>query len=148
MVEFFELRDYMKHRNLSHVKNEYLSLLRELTDAPDISDENFSKLVNKIHTIGKIYIGVDNDMIICSGTIIIEPKIIHGGKCVGHIEDIVVLASWRKKGLGNAILDHLKEYGFNNNCYKIILDCNDHLEAFYKKCNFNKKGIQMSLYKS
>ena len=147
MVEFFELSSYIKEHNLSHIKNKYLSLLRELTDTPDISDKDFSKYVNEIHKIGKIYIGIDNDIIICSGTIIIEPKIIHGGKCVGHIEDIVVLSSWRKKGLGYAMVQHLKEYGFNNNCYKIILDCKDNLETFYKTCDFNKTGIQMAVYK-
>lgn len=146
MVEFFELGDYIKGRNVTEIKSKYLSLLRELTDAPDISDENFLKQIEEIEKIGKIYIGVDNDIIICSGSIVIEPKLIHGGKCVGHIEDIVVISSWRGKGLGYAMLDQLKNYGFNNNCYKIILDCKDDLEQFYKKCHFNKRGIQMSLY--
>ena len=33
-----------------------------------------------------------------------------------------------------------------NNCYKIILDCNSHLEGFYQKNGFENKNIQMSYY--
>ena len=84
--------------------------------------------------------------IIASGTIIIEPKIIRGGKPVGHIEDIVISSSYRGKGLGQDILELLIQEGREKNCYKIILDCLENLEAFYSKSGFEKKGVQMSLY--
>ena len=147
MVEFFKLLDYVLENNVSIVKHKYLALLRELTVTPEITDTDFINSLKKIHDIGKIVIGVCNGDIVCSGTIIIEPKIIHGGKSVGHIEDIVVLEKWRGKGLASAVIDHLKEYGFNNNCYKIILDCDAKLETFYAKSKFSKKGIKMAIYK-
>jgi hypothetical protein len=31
-------------------------------------------------------------------------------------------------------------------CYKIILDCDENLENFYKKSGLEKKGIQMAKY--
>ena len=39
-----------------------------------------------------------------SGTIIIEPKIIRGGKSVAHIENIIVSSEWRGKKFLNQFL--------------------------------------------
>ena len=109
-MEFHLLIDYLERNpnRVSEIKANYLNLLRELTDAPDISDDTFVSAVNNIHKTGFTIIGVAEESIVCTGTIIIEPKIIHGGKSAGHIEDIVVLPSWRGKGLGTALIDHLK----------------------------------------
>ena len=84
----------------------------------------------------------DDILIIGTGTLIKEPKIIHGGKSVGHIEDIVVHPLYRNKHIAQTILNKLTEYGAD--CYKIILDCNPTLEPFYEKSGFNKKCIQMT----
>ena len=84
--------------------------------------------------------------IIGSGTIIIEPKIIRGCRFVGHIEDIVVHTNYRSCGICQNILNILKEIAINNNCYKIILDCNESVKKVYEKNNFVNNGLQMSLY--
>jgi glucosamine-phosphate N-acetyltransferase len=146
-MEFHSLSDYVKRNpsRVSEIKTNYLKLLRELTDAPDISDETFLSVIENIGKMGFTIIGVEEEIIVCTGTIIVEPKIIHGGKCAGHIEDIVVLPSWRGKGLGVALIDHLKMYAINNNCYKVILDCNENLDNFYAQCGFVKSGIQMKI---
>jgi glucosamine-phosphate N-acetyltransferase len=146
MVEFYCLRDYVLDNPISVVKYNYLFLINELTDAPNMNNSDFLLAIENIHTIGRIIIGVSEGKIVCSGTIIIEPKIIHGGKSVGHIEDIVVLQSWRSKGIGSILIERLKTYGFDRNCYKIILDCNENLESFYSKNGLSKKGIQMAIY--
>lgn len=149
MVEFHYLDDYiLEHsENIEEIKSKYLELMQDLTDAPDVSTYMFTSTIKNIHKMGRIIIGISDNIIVCSGTIIIEPKIIHGCKSAGHIEDIVVTRSWRGKGLGKSLIDHLCTYGFNHDCYKIILDCNDKLEVFYEKSGFSKKGLQMSLYK-
>ena len=149
-MEFYSLRDYINENKekISKIKSSYLTLLQELTVAPNILDESFISLIENIYKMGIIVIGVSDETIVCTGTIIIEPKIIHGGNSVGHIEDIVVLSSWRGKGLGSALIDHLKLYAFNNNCYKVILDCNERLENFYQQSGFSKYGIQMKISKT
>lgn len=149
MVEFHCLHDYiLEHsENIDEIKSNYLELMQDLTHAPDVSTYMFTSTIENIHKMGRIIIGISDNLIVCSGTIIIEPKIIHGCKAAGHIEDIVVMQSWRGKDLGQTLIDNLSTYGFNNDCYKIILDCNDNLEVFYNKSGFSKKGLQMSLYK-
>lgn len=149
-MKFVNLYDYvLKHfENISEIKQQYLLLLGELTTVSDITNEYFFETISKINYMGEIIVGIDEESqtIICSGTIIIEPKIIHGATPVGHIEDIVVLEKWRNKGIAKNLLEYLREIAINKNCYKIILDCNEWLVSFYEKSGFSKKGIQMSEY--
>ena len=65
--------------------------------------------MEEICIIGEILIcyildNKDKITIIGSGTIIYEPKIIHGGKSVGHIEDIIVNEKYRNLGIARSIL--------------------------------------------
>jgi glucosamine-phosphate N-acetyltransferase len=83
--------------------------------------------------------------IIASGTIIIEPKLIRGGKSVGHIEDIVVKSAHRGKQISSDILNLLKNIARENNCYKVILDCNEEVKKVYNRSGFEEKGIQMGI---
>ncbi len=84
--------------------------------------------------------------IIASGSIIIEPKIIRGGKNVGHIEDIIVNKHFRGKGVSQKILDSLKLIAREKNCYKVIVDCCETVKKVYIKNGFSVKGIQMAEY--
>jgi glucosamine-phosphate N-acetyltransferase len=148
-MKFVNLYEYVLENieKLSEIKRQYLLLLGELTTVSEITNEQFFNNIQKINTMGQIIIGIEEtNIIICSGTIIIEPKIIHGAQPAGHIEDIVVLEKWRNKGIAKALLDHLREIAINHNCYKIILDCNDKMVSFYEKNGFSKKGIQMFVY--
>jgi len=133
---------------ISEIKRHYLLLLGQLTTVSDITNEEFYENIKQITSMGQIIVGIEDESetIVCSGTIVIEPKIIHGGRHAGHIEDIVVLEKWRNKGIAKELLEELKKIGIENNCYKIILDCNESLVQFYEKSGFSKKGIQMSEY--
>jgi glucosamine-phosphate N-acetyltransferase len=88
----------------------------------------------------------DDFEIIASGPIIIEPKIIRGGKSVGHIEDIVVKYAYRGKQMVKEILQELQCIAREKNCYKIILDCSEHVKRVYEKYGFEEKGLQMTVY--
>ena len=137
------------HSNFSHIKNQYLQLLSFLTHTEPMSDEDFYKKVCEIQKLGTIVICyIKPDIIIGTGSIMIEPKIIHGGKYVGHIEDVVVHPLYRNKKIASGIINKLVSHGNKCNCYKIILDCNSSLQSFYEKMGFQNKNIQMSIYKS
>jgi glucosamine-phosphate N-acetyltransferase len=144
-VNLYELV-FKKFENISEIKRHYLLLLGELTTVSDLSNEAFFKNIKEIKSMGEVIVGIEDETIVCSGTIIIEPKIIHGGRPAGHIEDIVVLEKWRNKGIAKELLEHLRKIAIDKNCYKIILDCNERLIHFYEKSGFSKKGIQMSEY--
>lgn len=126
----------------------YLELLEGLTRVePElISFELFNNFVKDLHNNHIVYVIEHMGQIIATGTLLIEPKIIHGCSKVGHIEDIVVSPFHKGRQLGTLIINSLVEYAKNQNCYKVILDCDDNLIKFYEKCGFEKKGSQMSLY--
>ncbi len=87
-----------------------------------------------------------NDLIIASGTLIIENKIIHQFQNVGHIEDVVVLKDYHGQGYGTIIMNELIEFAKNNHCYKVILNCNPKNEKFYNRFGLKHKYIQMAKY--
>ena len=130
---------------------QYIVLLSQLTQTPTLSREIFMNNLYKITTMGIIYVcyhkTIENKIyIVGSGTIIFEPKIIRNGKFVGHIEDIVVDEKCRSMGISKTIMENLFSFANENNCYKVILDCNPILSDFYEKLGFEKHGIQMSKY--
>ena len=130
---------------IEDIKNQYINLLSFLTETLYISDKEFVDKVTEISKIGDITICYYIN-IIGSGTIIYEPKIIHGCKNVGHIEDIVVHNNYRSHGIAKNILQILTDKANKNNCYKIILDCKKELLNFYEKNGFVCNGNQMSKY--
>jgi len=75
-------------------------------------------------------------------TIFIEHKL--RGGALGHVEDVVVDAFIRKKGIGRSMLKNLIEIGEKYNCYKITLSCNLSNVGFYDKCDFVNDGVAMS----
>lgn len=137
-------------KQLDEFKNQYIDLLNELTKCPDLDKDIFYHKIKEINNNGKIIIAytIDNNKIkiIGSGTIIIESKIIHQGRSVGHIEDIVVNSNYRGNNISQLILNRLKEVAKLYNCYKVILDCDITLTKVYEKNGFEIKGIQMSQY--
>ena len=127
----------------------YFSLLRQLTSCNDdrIPIPIFENFVENLQENHQIWVIEDTNTkkIVATGTLWIEQKIIHDMGKVGHIEDIVIDQHSRGYKYGLMIVNHLRNIASEKGCYKSILDCKDHLEYFYKKCGFTKKGIQMSI---
>jgi glucosamine-phosphate N-acetyltransferase len=134
------------------IKDSYLELLSELTEVSKVDTSKFLENIQKINQMGSIIVCfLENPpftgfKIVASGTIIIEPKIIHGCKNVGHIEDIVVKASYRGFNISQNILDLLFIEAREKDCYKVILDCSKEVQRVYIKSGFEEKGIQRAMY--
>lgn len=155
-IKYFELIQLLNENSnnrdiLEKIKKKYINLLKFLTETEDMSLENFINQINIICNMGKIIVGISGDLhnnfeIVGSGTIILEPKIIHNLRSVGHIEDIVVHPDFRNKGIAKKIIELVKNIAKDDNCYKIILNCKDEYIEIYKKLGFEKKNNEMSFY--
>jgi len=132
--------------NLNEIKDDYINLLKHLTDAPDMPLATFVNNIHDIHQRGKIIVCIIDNKIIGTGTIIYETKLIHGGKKVGHIEDLVVNPEHRSQGIASQILKRLVEDSIKNDCYKVILDCNYNMIDFYERNGFTHKNAQMTYH--
>ncbi len=105
--------------------------------------------------------------VLACGTLLVERKLIRSAGCAGHVEDVVVDADARGRGVGKALLDALVAKAKALGCYKarigqrawlhacwaltllyrqVILDCSEENQAFYSKCGFKRKEVQMALY--
>ena len=153
-IKFIDLMDLINQYsdNFDIIKDKHLSLLSELSIVTELDTNLYLEHVKKISSMGTIFVSyIENPLsenfdIIASGTIIIEPKLIRGGKSVGHIEDIVVKSTHRGKQISSDILNLLKNIARENNCYKVILDCNEEVKKVYNRSGFEEKGIQMGMY--
>lgn len=132
--------------NLNAIKDDYIRLLQQLTTAPDIPLQLFINNIHEICQSGKIIVCHIDNKIIATGTILYETKIIHGGKKVGHIEDIVVDQAYRGKGIASQILKRLIEEAKQKDCYKVVLDCNKDNIKFYENNGFIQKSVQMAYH--
>ena len=123
--------------------NEIFSLFNQLTDAPIINKELYTSIINNLSDKHTILVYELNNKIVGTITLIIEQKLIHGGKCVAHIEDLVVDSNNKNQKIATILLKYCIEEAKKYNCYKVILDCNEDLIEFYKKNNFNYQGVCM-----
>ena len=131
--------------------NGFFETLSNLTDVGKI--RNDLKLAKEIlKRIGndrnyRIIIAEDkqNRQVIGTATLLIEQKFIHNGGKVGHIEDVVTRKGYEGKGIGKKVIEELIKIARENECYKVILDCNEKVMEFYEKMGFRKHAIMMRI---
>ncbi|KAL2903515.1 Glucosamine 6-phosphate N-acetyltransferase [Bienertia sinuspersici] len=130
----------------------FIELLRQLMTVCDsVLDKDFEDRFRELACEGDdhvICVIEDNDTgkIIATGSVFIEKKFVRNCGKAAHIEDVVVDADARGMQLGKKIIVFLIEHAQSMGCYKVILDCSAHYKAFYEKCGFKQKEIQMVKY--
>ncbi len=118
--------------------NGFLTTLDSLRQASDIdrnkADEIFEKINSNPDHI--VVIAEVDGKIVGTTTLLIEPKFIHKGGLVGHIEDVVVDKNFQGQKIGEKIMKYLLEYAKNRGFYNTILDSTDDVKPFYEKLGF------------
>ncbi|HLL61108.1 MAG TPA: GNAT family N-acetyltransferase [Bacillales bacterium] len=137
----------LKEEDLS---NGFIETLSNLSEVGKLANDTIRKreILREIKDKNcRIVIAEDNQnhQIIGSATLLIEQKFIHNGGKAGHIEDVVTRKGYEGKGIGREILKELIKIAKDNECYKIILDCDEKLVKFYEKLGFKKHSIMMRL---
>tara|TARA_Y100000310_G_scaffold306388_1_gene347484 strand:- start:196 stop:606 length:411 start_codon:yes stop_codon:yes gene_type:complete len=134
----------MKIRNLK--LDDYSQYLRLIDSS--ISNDNFNSFVNDTLNEQHVVLVVINekDIIIGSGTLLIEEKLTHNGCRMGHIENILISPEHRGLGLGEKLVKKLLKIAKEKSCYRTDLNCDAELEDFYSKSGFKKNQISMSVY--
>ncbi|KAI5964787.1 GNA1 [Candida pseudojiufengensis] len=132
---------------LTDYSNNYIETLKVLTTVGNISEENFNKLFQEWSQNSHIYqphvILNKEGVVVSTGMLLLESKLIHECGKIGHIEDISVAKEEQGKKLGNYMVKSLASLAEQAGCYKVILDCSDHNVGFYEKCGFEVGGVEM-----
>ncbi len=89
------------------------------------------------------YVALDGESIVGSASLLVEPKFIHGGGKVGHIEDVVVHAGSQGLGVGKKLMERVTHEARTAGCYKTILACTPDNKPFYEKCGYHEHEIEM-----
>ncbi len=118
--------------------NGFLTTLDSLRKASDIDRNKAEEVFDKINSNSDhiIVVAELDGKIVGTTTLLIEPKFIHGGGLVGHIEDVVIDKNFQGQKIGEKIMKYLLEFAKNRGCYKTILDCTDDVKPFYEKLGF------------
>lgn len=118
----------------------FLTSLDSLKKASDLNENKAKDVFNKIKSNPNhlVFVVILDDKVAGSTTLLIEPKFIHQGGNVGHIEDVVIAKEFQGSGIGEKLINFVLEYAKKNDCYKTILDCSDDLKPFYEKIGFKK----------
>lgn len=125
------------------------TLLEQLSVVGDVPHEKLVSFYKSVSTNPSHDVTVvvdENDTVCACATLIIEPKLLHAGRSVGHIEDVVVDLTLRNQGIGRFLITSLIERAKNSDCYKVILDTNSETVGFYEKCGMKQKGLLMAVY--
>jgi len=111
-----------------------------------MTTENALQLFQNLPECIKIYVAIEDDgQVVGAATLFVEPKFLHGGSKVGHVEDVATHKDHQRKGIGSLLQRHLIEEAKRLDCYKIILDCNRDLIFFYEKFGYEVSDYHMRL---
>lgn len=147
-----DLKYKIRRLEIKDKSNGFIELLRQLTVCDSVSDQEFEDRFRELasegddHVICVIEDENNSEKIIATGCVFIEKKFLRNCGKVGHIEDVVVDANARGLQLGKRIIEFLTDHAHSMGCYKVILDCSVENRAFYEKCGFKQKEIQMVKY--
>ena len=125
--------------------NLFLALINDFRETI-FTKEEFIENLNTILQSSEIYVVESNNKLIATGTIMYETKFIFNICQLAHIEDVCVKKEHRGQGLGKYMLSKLVCIAKDKKCYKVTLDCADTNVSFYEKCNFEKRGNQMTVF--
>lgn len=138
-------------------RNSLMPLLRQLTSAPDVSEEAFAARVAMLNREGDgdamprqfcvVVPRTSDNCIVATASVTFEYKLLRSCAVCAHVEDVVVDASARGAGLGKMVVDAcVQRARAVEGCYKVILDCAEKNVAFYEKLGFQRKEVQMAMY--
>jgi glucosamine-phosphate N-acetyltransferase len=128
------------------LSNGFLESLDSLRMASNMDKTKAKKVLKTIQSNPYHIIFVaelPNGQIVGSTTLLIEPKFIHNGGLVGHIEDVVVSKKFQGLNIGKKLMDFSLKYAQEHGCYKTILCCMDDIIKFQKKNGFKIHGVEM-----
>lgn len=140
-LRLLELGDYSKG---------YVALLAQLTDVGDLTEQGFAEVFHCRGQFARKYTTLvvehrPSGKVVATATLLAERKFAHAGASAGHVEDVVVDAAHRGRGLAKELVDALGEQARGSHCYKVVLDCKTSNVPLYEKCGYRTSEQQMRL---
>ena len=116
----------------------FLDALRALKPIELSHEEAIRVYRHRLKSGIRTYVALLDGCIAGTASVFIEPKFIHSGGVVGHIEDVAVHLDFQKNGIGRSLVEHLLNECRRFQCYKVILDCTETVIPFYERLGFRR----------
>lgn len=149
MTDQIQPNFYIRKINATDYRRGYAKLMKQLTDVGQSTEKQFWNLCHYLNcTIyHAVYVMVDREKnkLVGSGTLLIEPKFIHGCAKLAHIEDVILDKKYHGMGLGKKLITFLVNTANQQNCYKVRLICKDEVKGFYERCGFQQNQVGMMI---
>jgi glucosamine-phosphate N-acetyltransferase len=136
----------IRELQIDDIDNGFLETLDSLKPGTsNIKKEDAKKrFVEMDNTNFKIFVALSGKEVVSTISLIVEPKFINNLGIAGHIEDVATKETFKRKGIGFALLLYVLDYAKKQGCYKTILNCEEDVVPFYKnagmKVALNAKG--------
>ncbi|EJD45560.1 acyl-CoA N-acyltransferase [Auricularia subglabra TFB-10046 SS5] len=131
----------------------HLRVLSVLSPAPDIGPVAYARQFHYVRQHAGTYftlciIDKRTDMIVATGTIIIEQKFVHSVGRAGHLEDVAVDKAEQRQGrrVGLSLVRALLAISDSQGCYKCVGNTAARNFPFYEKLGFTVKEHEMARY--
>jgi glucosamine-phosphate N-acetyltransferase len=120
------------------LKRGFLDAVNALKPADLTPEQAIEVYRDRLKSRVRTYVAIIDNRVAGTASVFIEPKFIHSGGVVGHIEDVAVHPDFQKHGIGRSLVEHLLDECRHFRCYKVILDCAETVIPFYEKLGFHK----------
>lgn len=127
------------------ITDDFLRTIAALSDTGLSVSEAREVFRERLGPMFKTFVAVLDGRVVGTATLLVERKFLHKGSYAGHIEDVAVHPDFQRRGIGSALVAKLIEVAKDMKCYKVILDCSDHLISFYEKVGMRRASVQMRL---
>jgi glucosamine-phosphate N-acetyltransferase len=123
----------------------FLESLASLAEVRLTPPQALEVLRNRQRAGVRTYVARMQGQVVGTATLLLEQKFIHGGGLVGHIEDVAVRGEYQGRGVGSALVQHATEEARKRGCYKVILDCFEHLVPFYGRLGYRRHNFGLRI---
>ena len=120
---------------------ETLAALREI----ELTPERAAEILRRRLAMGfRTIVAVVGDRVVGTASYFVEEKFY--GR-VSHVEDVAVHSQFMGHGIGQSLIKEVIARSQVAGCYKIILDCDDRMVAYYERAGFRKynNGMRIDL---
>jgi glucosamine-phosphate N-acetyltransferase len=142
------LRYRVRELRAQDVEKGFLETLENLSDTGGLTPKEARAIIRNMrrNPLHHVFVAVASDgQVVGATTLLVEPKFIHRGGLVGHIEDVVVREGHEEKGVGGSLVRAAVEKASGLGCYKCILDCKAGLVGFYERLGFRSNDVGMRI---
>jgi glucosamine-phosphate N-acetyltransferase len=127
------------------LKKGFLETLSSLADADMSYEEALKVFQSRLRAGQRTYVAKIDDRVVGTATLLVERKFIHHGGLVGHIEDVAVHKDFQRRGIGTSLVRHITEEARKLGCYKVILNCFEHVAPFYMRLGYRRHDLGLRI---